>query len=230
MSFFYKQNLIFVGAIFWFMFFSSPLVAEENSGKGWMVQLGSFKEGKNAEHFVSRIKKKGYTPFVVRGNNSEWYKVRVGPYPSKNEASQVAKDLKKDQRISALVVLSKEGPPDLKDRGDSIDVVVSQLLIWVKAWEGREVNDYLSFYSKNFRTPKKSHKEWVAQRRSALRGNSSISIEVSDIQMKQDGETIEMSFTQDFKSDKTSDVGRKELIWKNEGNSWKIIQEVWKPS
>ena len=60
--------------------------------------------------------------------------------------------------------------------------------------------------------------------------NSGITIQVSDIQMKQNDETIEMSFVQDFKSDRVSDIGMKELIWKNEGNRWKIIKEIWKPT
>lgn len=230
MSSFQNHNSILIGVVFGFWFFSSSVMAEENSEKGWMVQLGSFQSEKNAEHFVSRIKKKGYTPYVVRAENSKWYKVRVGPYPSKNEASQVVKDLKKNQGISAMLTLSKGGPPDLEDPGDSIDVVVSQLLIWIKAWQGRKINDYLAFYSKNFKAPKKSHKEWQAQRRSALNGNSKISIQISDVRMKQNHETIEISFIQEFKSDRASDIGRKELIWKNEGNGWKIIQETWKPS
>ena len=104
------------------------------------------------------------------------------------------------------------------------------LLIWLQAWEGKNVNEYLSFYSTNFRDPKKSRKEWAEQRRSALNGNSSISIQISDIQMKQNDETVEVSFLQNYKSDRVSDVGKKKLIWKNEGNSWKIIQETWKPS
>jgi hypothetical protein len=230
MSSFHKYNSILVGAVFGLWFFSSSVLVSESSEKGWMVQLGSFQEEKNAELFVARIKKKGYTPFVVRKENSKWYKIRVGPYPSKSEANQVAKDLKKRQGISAMVTLSQGGPPDSDDPGDSIDVVVSQLLIWLKAWEARKVNAYLSFYSPKFKDPKKSRKEWARQRRSALKGNSRISIEISDIQIKQNDETVEMSFIQNFKSDKVSDVGKKELVWINEGNSWKIIQEVWKPS
>jgi hypothetical protein len=219
-----------MGAIFGLCYFSSPLLAGENTGNGWVVQLGSFHQEKNAKHFVSRIKKKGYTPFVVRGKDSKWYKIRVGPYPSKKEAHQVVKDLKKNQGISAMVVLSKGGPPDLKDSGDAIDVVVSQLLIWIKAWEEQKINAYLSFYSKNFKASKKSRKEWAAQRRLALNGNSQISIEISDMEMKQNEGAVEVSFIQNFKSDRVSDVGKKELVWVNEGNSWKIIQETWKPS
>ena len=36
-------------------------------------------------------------------------------------------------------------------------------------------------------------------------------------------------FTQDYKSSKISDIGKKELVWKKEGNNWKIIGESWKP-
>ena len=225
---FHKHKSILMGVVFGLWAFASLVMA--NSEKGWTAQLGSFHEEKNAERFVSRIKKKGYTPFVVKGENSQWYKVRVGPYPSKEEARQVVRDLKKNQGISAMVILSQEGPPDSEGPEDSIDVVVSQFLIWLKAWQGREVNAYLSFYSKNFKDPKKSRKEWEMQRRSALSRNSSITIQVSDIQMKQNDETIEMSFVQDFKSDRVSDIGMKELIWKNEGNRWKIIKEIWKPT
>ncbi len=227
MFFLSKYNSILARALLVLLFFSAPVRAGENSEKGWVVQLSSFREQKNAERFVSRIKKKGYTPFVVRTEDSKWYKIRIGPYPSKAEARQVVRDLKKNQGLSAMVVFSRL--PNLEDPGDSIDIVVSQLLIWVKAWEGREVNAYLSFYSKNFEDPKKSRKEWEVRRRLALSQNASITIEVSDIEMKQNDETIEMSFIQNFKSDRVSDTGRKELTWKNEGKRWKIIKEIWKP-
>ena len=43
-------------------------------------------------------------------------------------------------------------------------------------------------------------------------------------------DSVEMSFIQNYKSDRTSDVGKKVLIWKDEGDSWKIVKESWKPS
>lgn len=225
---FQKYTSFFVYAVLGILFFCAPASAKNSSQEGWMVQLSSFKEEKNAERFVSYIKKKGYTPFVLREEGSKWFKVRVGPYPSEEEAEQVVKDLKNNQGISALVVYAHESPPVVKDQGDSIDIVVSQLLIWLEAWEGGQVNTYLSFYSENFKDANKSRKEWAAQRRSTLGQNSSITIQISDIQMKQKHDSVEMSFVQDFKSDTVSNVGRKEMIWKNEGDSWKIIKEIWK--
>ena len=79
------------------------------------------------QRLLYRVLKKGYTPFVVQPENSRWYKVRVGPYPSKDEAWQVVEDLKKKHAVSALVVLSKKWPPEVED---SIDIDQGQGFDW----------------------------------------------------------------------------------------------------
>ena len=197
---------------------------------GWVVQLGSFKKQENAQDFIKKIKKKGYTPFIVGGEESDWYKTRIGPYPSKEEADQVVLDLKMAQGITAIVLVSDENPPDLVEPIDSVDVVVSQFLIWIKAWEAQKINSYLSFYSKDFKDSKRPRKSWEAQRRKVFGSSSGVSIEVSDIQILRADDAVEMSFIQIYKSDRISDVGKKVLIWKNEGDRWKIVKESWEAS
>lgn len=197
---------------------------------GWVVQLGSFKKKENAQNFVKKIKKKGYTPFIDSEAGSDWHKIRVGPYPLKEEADQVVQDLKKAQGITAIVLASEGSPPQLEETIDSVDVVVSQFLVWLKAWKTQEINAYLSFYSENFKDPKRSRESWEEQRRKTLSKSSIISIEVSDIQILQEDDAVEMSFTQDYKSDRVSDVGKKVLIWKNEGDRWLIVKESWESS
>ena len=180
--------------------------------------------------FINKIKKKGYTPFIVSDEESAWYKTRVGPYPSKEEADQVVLDLKKAQGITAIALVSDAMPPDLEEPIDSVDVVVSQFLIWLKAWEAQKINSYLSFYSKDFKDSKRPRKIWEAQRRKAFGGSSRVSIEVSDIEILRADDAVEMSFIQNYKSDRISDVGKKVLIWKNEGDRWMIIKESWESS
>ena len=197
---------------------------------GWVVQLGSFKKQENAQDFIKKIKKNGYTPFIVGGEESDWYKTRIGPYPSKEEADQVVLDLKMAQGITAIVLVSDENPPDLVESIDSVDVVVSQFLIWIKAWEAQKINSYLSFYSKDFKDSKRPRKSWEVQRRKALGSSSGVSIEVSDIQILRAHDAVEMSFIQSYKSDRISDIGKKVLIWKNEGDRWKIVKESWEAS
>ena len=62
-------------------------------------------------------------------------------------------------------------------------------------------------------------------------GNTlSISIQLSNIKIYIINKNIiRASFTQRFKSNKFSDVGLKELVWKKDTEAWKIIKETWKP-
>jgi hypothetical protein len=39
-----------------------------------------------------------------------------------------------------------------------------------------------------------------------------------------------MIFTQRYKAKNIFDLGEKELIWKKEGQNWKIIKETWRAS
>ena len=80
---------------------------------------------------------------------------------------------------------------------------------------------------KDFNRPRESSE---AQRRKAFASNSGVSIEISDIQILRADDAVEMSFTQYYKSDRTSDFGKKVLIWKNEGGRWKIVKEFWESS
>ena len=220
---------VFVLILIWWLL-SFGITFADTIDNGWVVQLGSFKKQENAQDFIKKVKKKGYTPFIVGGEESDWYKTRIGPYPSKEEANQVALDLKMAQGITAIVLVSDENPPDLVEPIDSVDVVVSQFLVWIKAWEAQKINSYLSFYSKDFKDSKRPRKSWEAQRRKVFRSSSGVSIEVSDIKILRADDAVEMSFIQSYKSDRISDVGKKVLIWKNEGDRWKIVKESWEAS
>ena len=54
--------------------------------------------------------------------------------------------IKKTQGINAIVLVSDENSPDLEEPDDSVDIVVFQILIWLKALEAQKINSYLSFY------------------------------------------------------------------------------------
>ena len=108
------------------------------------------------------------------------------------------------------------------------DVVTSRLLDWLKAWQSKNSNLYLSFYSIDFKDPKRSRSRWETYRRRSLRNASNISIQISNIETHTTNNTARTNFIQRFKSNKISDVGSKELVWKKEGDNWKIIKETWR--
>jgi DedD protein len=69
----------------------SPATAP--AGKGWVVQVGTFRDRANAEKTLQELKGQGFpASIVVSGGTS---RVRVGPYAQKTEADAVAKKLAK---------------------------------------------------------------------------------------------------------------------------------------
>lgn len=120
-------------------------------------------------------------------------------------------------------------PTNSQTQGDPVDIVVSQFLVWLKVWQDKNVDSYLSFYSRDFKASGLSPAEWKKARMESLRKNDQIKIEVSDIHMKKNRDTVEMSFIQDYQSKNYSDVSDKTLVWKKEGDHWKIISEYAKP-
>jgi len=62
------------------------------------VQLGSFKSLENARGLKARLKKKGYSPYIVevRSSQSLFYRVRTGRLRSRIDAQSLADKLKRD--------------------------------------------------------------------------------------------------------------------------------------
>ena len=114
-----------------------------------------------------------------------------------------------------------------KEANLSNDFVSSHLLSWINAWGNQNFNSYKSFYAKDFTGINHSRKDWETQRSLALKLNSNISIQISNIQLSQNNKIIEVNFIQRFKSDHFHDIGIKELIWRKTGSHWKILKETW---
>ena len=117
-----------------------------------------------------------------------------------------------------------------KHSASRTEQINAKLASWRKAWEDKDINTYLSFYSNKFKTLKVSHAQWRNNRHHVLKANKNLSIQVSNIQTSQNKNIIELNFIQRFNSKKYSDVGIKELVWIKTGGDWKILKETWMPS
>ena len=159
------------------------------------------------------------------------------------ELEKIKGDSNKIQSEQKTITLNSRSntiiPPSTKAKDEELRVntnlnnkmiVTRQLYEWVKAWENKNTNLYLSFYSKNFKDPKRSRAKWEAKRRRSLKNASNVSIEISDIRSSALNDVITMIFTQRYKAKNIFDLGEKELIWEKEGQNWKIIKETWRPS
>jgi ketosteroid isomerase-like protein len=245
-----------------------PSTEKGVSDDKYQLQLNSFRVQSNAKRFFDWLVKKGYKPFMIFVDEGEpWFKVRMGPYPSKETATQLATELKEKHGLSSLVLLAdKSGsasPIDFSQQkkiatkkvkmtpstlqktslkpktsesvapentGSPIDVVLSQFLVWLKAWEKKQFDSYFSFYSRSFESEGKPFNDWQQIQRESLDQIHQLKIEIDDLEMLEKEDTVEISFIERYQSDIFSDIRRKTLVWKKEEGRWRIIAESSEPA
>jgi septal ring-binding cell division protein DamX len=70
------------------------------------VQVGVFVDEQEANHLVTQLRNKGYTPFVLATNDDEsrtWYAVRIGTYADRAEAERTALNIATQEKIKTYV-------------------------------------------------------------------------------------------------------------------------------
>jgi tetratricopeptide (TPR) repeat protein len=98
---------------------------------------------------------------------------------------------------------------------------------WAKAWSSKDMNAYLGSYAKNFATPKnQARKTWEDERRDRIMGKSRISVKVSDIVTKSNGNSATVKFRQTYDADALSTTSRKTLELSKIGDRWLIAKET----
>jgi cell division protein FtsN len=95
---------------------SVPLPQPKQAPKGeqvvaYYVQVASFREREMAWKLRDDLKEKGYAarvaPAVIKGKGI-WYRVRLGPFGSKTDATQTAQAVKRSEKLQPLVLIEKE--------------------------------------------------------------------------------------------------------------------------
>ena len=143
---------------------------------------------------------------------------------------------KKEKKLTALHKVTKtlkEAPAKVAKKLSSTTETLLKTYIqsWASAWEKKDISTYISFYSKEYKGNQNNRGAWEASRQHAFKNNKNISIKLSNIQTNQKGKnTVEVNFTQKYKSDGYTDTGIKELLVEKKGVDWKIINETWMPA
>lgn len=84
------------------------LESETPMGK-YAIQVGSYPTAAEASSVVGQWKGKGYTAFMSVGQipqRGTWYRVRIGGFPTREEAEVFLEKLKTKEKTTGLVVLS----------------------------------------------------------------------------------------------------------------------------
>ena len=180
---------------------------DQANSKAKADKLASINEFKNLKQ--KSFKEIKALQIINTSLRSELDKINI----AKNRASEAAKQ---NNSKEVPVITSKE-------------LVFSYLNHWVDSWEKKDIEMYLSFYSKDFKGSKESHVNWRNSRKAAIKTHTNISIQLKNIQISQSTDVVEINFTQIFKSDGYTDIGIKEIVWVKFGSNWRIIEETWMP-
>ncbi|HEX5036839.1 MAG TPA: SPOR domain-containing protein [bacterium] len=86
----------------------APVETPKPKGK-FTIQVGSYQSSNEASAALRGWKKKGYSAYTAVGtipDKGTWYRVRIGGFPSREEAQKFLDKFKAKEKASALVVLS----------------------------------------------------------------------------------------------------------------------------
>ena len=144
--------------------------------------------------------------------------------PNKAELSSLSKKNIKD------IDGNKKIPKESLKRLNDYDVVKSIINDWSTAWENKDVESYLSYYTSDYTSEYfDSHQLWKKDRENRIKNKSSIKILISNIDIEfniEESEIAFVKFIQNYESDKYKDSVTKKITLIKENNNWKIKNEV----
>jgi cell division septation protein DedD len=89
----------------------APKVPDATSAAGaFTLQLGASPNRDDAERQASRLREKGYAPYIVSAEvpgKGTWYRVRMGSFPTKDAATRYLQDFKRETQAEAFVASTR---------------------------------------------------------------------------------------------------------------------------
>jgi len=89
----------------------APKVPDATSATGaFTLQLGASPNRDDAERQASRLREKGYAPYIVTAEvpgKGTWYRVRMGSFPTKDAAPRYLQDFKRETQAEAFVASTR---------------------------------------------------------------------------------------------------------------------------
>lgn len=110
-----------------------------------------------------------------------------------------------------------------------IDDVQTLIYAWRDAWQDKDINRYISFYSPVYQTKSLNYIGLMKKKAQLFQRPGAIAVELSDFDIRIDHQRAVSRFIQRYQDSTISDVGEKTLILIKSNLTWKIISEEWQP-
>lgn len=98
---------------------------------------------------------------------------------------------------------------------------------WRTAWEKKNIDSYIAYYSDDFKSMKMNKAQWKRFKEGLNSMYQEISVKISKPAILADRNQAIVRFLQEYTSDKKSDFGEKILFLKRQGSKYMIVGEQW---
>ncbi|WP_367067990.1 tetratricopeptide repeat protein [Oryzisolibacter sp. LB2S] len=97
---------------------------------------------------------------------------------------------------------------------------------WASAWEDQDMGAYLGAYAKSFQPKGQANRAaWEKERRERIVGRPKITVGISDLHVRVDGDKAQARFRQQYRSGSLNVSSRKTLDMVNQAGRWAIVRE-----
>jgi ketosteroid isomerase-like protein len=121
------------------------------------------------------------------------------------------------------------GAPTAPAIGSEADTAGAQSAVeaWRDAWSRRDMTAYLAAYAPDYqgREAGQTREQWVRERTSRIRDRAHIEVQISDLHLSRRADTVLASFRQTYRADSVVSRSRKQLVLREFGGRWLIVQE-----
>jgi hypothetical protein len=111
----------------------------------------------------------------------------------------------------------------------NIDDIRSVVYAWADAWQNRNIQRYVSFYSPEFRSKGLDFNNWLQKKTESFQRPGHIRVEISDLWVFIEDKNATARFIQRYQGPTLSDMGEKTLLLVYSKDQWRIVSEQWKP-
>ena len=111
----------------------------------------------------------------------------------------------------------------------NINDIRSVVYAWADAWQNRNIQRYVSFYSPEFRSKGLDFNSWLQKKTESFQRSGNIRVEISDLWVFIEDKNATARFIQRYQGPNLSDMGEKTLVLVYSKDQWRIVSEQWTP-
>lgn len=130
-------------------------------------------------------------------------------------------------RETPLMIFDKIQWVSIEEEKKDADGILDIISRWKETWENKDIERYLSFYDKEFKTENMDLEKWRAYKTDLASRYKDIKVSLSMPVIYSHNNTLVVRFYQDYKSSEHADFGEKTLYFLKREDGYHILGENW---